>query len=52
MSGTARDQIWVNPGFQEQLYLFELCQYAPHPGHGVYQNYRQQIEQRLQSLPR
>ncbi|KAI3612299.1 mapk phosphatase 2, partial [Moniliophthora roreri] len=32
----ARDQIWVNPGFQEQLVLFELCQYAPSPENGIY----------------
>jgi len=33
---SARDSIWINPGFQEQLVLFQICQYNPHPGDGVY----------------
>ncbi|EGO02170.1 hypothetical protein SERLA73DRAFT_177969 [Serpula lacrymans var. lacrymans S7.3] len=44
----AREQIWLNPGFQEQLVLFEVCQYAPSPSCGVYTNWRQQIQRRLQ----
>ncbi|KAJ7649766.1 protein-tyrosine phosphatase-like protein [Roridomyces roridus] len=36
----AREQIWPNSGFQEQLVLFELCQYAPSPMSGVYQGWR------------
>ncbi|CAA7260027.1 unnamed protein product [Cyclocybe aegerita] len=43
----ARDQIWPNPGFQEQLVLFELCQYAPSPSNGIYVKWRTQLERRL-----
>jgi len=42
-----RDQIWLNPGFQEQLVLFELCQYAPSPSCGIYNSWRSKIERRL-----
>lgn len=41
---SAREQIWVNPSFQEQLVLFELCQYNPGPANGVYQKWRLQLE--------
>jgi dual specificity phosphatase 12 len=43
----AREQIWPNPGFQEQLILFELCQYAPSPSNGIYVSWRQKIERKL-----
>jgi dual specificity phosphatase 12 len=43
----AREQIWPNPGFQEQLVLFELCQYAPSPSNGIYKSWRYTIEQKL-----
>jgi len=43
----AREQIWPNPGFQEQLILFALCQYAPSPSHGIYVTWRHKIERRL-----
>ncbi|KAJ7284493.1 hypothetical protein C8J57DRAFT_1461753 [Mycena rebaudengoi] len=36
----AREQIWPNAGFQEQLVLFELCQYAPSPYNGIYRSWR------------
>ncbi|TFK43706.1 protein-tyrosine phosphatase-like protein [Crucibulum laeve] len=44
-----RDQIWPNAGFQEQLVLFELCQYYPHPSNGFYANWRAQLNRRLQA---
>ncbi|KAF4619364.1 hypothetical protein D9613_005104 [Agrocybe pediades] len=43
----ARDHIWPNPGFQEQLVLFELCQYAPSHSNGIYLNWRTQLDRRL-----
>lgn len=43
----ARDQVWINPGFQEQLVLFELCRYAPNPMCGFYNSWRTTIERRL-----
>ncbi|KAF8165517.1 protein-tyrosine phosphatase-like protein [Crassisporium funariophilum] len=47
---TARDQIWPNPGFQEQLVLFELCQYNPSPANGIYTNWRNQLDRKLQAM--
>lgn len=43
----AREQVWPNPGFQEQLVVYELCQYAPSPSCGIYQNWRAKVERRL-----
>ncbi|KAL0565199.1 hypothetical protein V5O48_016826 [Marasmius crinis-equi] len=43
----ARDQIWPNPGFQEQLVLYELCEYAPSPSNGIYASWRQKLDRRL-----
>ena len=43
----AREQVWPNPGFQEQLVLFELCQYNPTPASGIYQNWRSKIERQI-----
>ncbi|KAJ7135145.1 phosphatases II [Mycena filopes] len=43
----SREEIWPNPGFQEQLVLFELCRYAPTPSDGIYQSWRYKINQRL-----
>ncbi|KAF8631613.1 hypothetical protein AX15_002359 [Amanita polypyramis BW_CC] len=43
----ARDQIWINPGFQEQLVLFELCQYAPGPSNGFYASWRAKLDRKL-----
>lgn len=45
----ARDHIWPNPGFQEQLVLFELCQYAPGPSNGIYVKWRSQLEHKLRA---
>ncbi|KLO18048.1 phosphatases II [Schizopora paradoxa] len=44
----AREQVWPNPGFQEQLVLFELCQYNPTVTNGIYVNWRRKIERSLQ----
>ncbi|PCH41473.1 phosphotyrosine protein [Wolfiporia cocos MD-104 SS10] len=43
-----REQMWINPGFQEQLVLFELCRYSPSPSEGIYVNWRQRVERTLQ----
>ncbi|KAF9268153.1 phosphatases II [Marasmius fiardii PR-910] len=45
----ARDQIWINPGFQEQLVLFELCDYNPSPSNGIYVSWRSKLDRRLAS---
>jgi len=45
----ARDHIWLNPGFQEQLVLFELCQYAPGPSNGIYLKWRTQLDHKLRA---
>ena len=45
----ARNQIWPNIGFQEQLVLFELCQYMPSPSNGIYTNWRSQLERKLRA---
>ncbi|KAF7301859.1 MAP kinase phosphatase 2 [Mycena indigotica] len=45
----SRDQIWPNAGFQEQLVLFELCQYAPSPMNGIYRSWRTKLEQQLRA---
>jgi len=42
-----REQIWVNAGFQEQLSLFEMCQYAPSMEEGIYVRWRQSLDRRL-----
>ncbi|KJA29843.1 hypothetical protein HYPSUDRAFT_126880 [Hypholoma sublateritium FD-334 SS-4] len=45
----ARDHIWPNPGFHEQLVLFELCQYRPSPSNGIYYNWRTNLNGRLRA---
>ncbi|KAF8195680.1 protein-tyrosine phosphatase-like protein [Mycena galopus ATCC 62051] len=45
----ARDQIWPNAGFQEQLVLFELCQYQPSPANGVYASWKYKLEGQLRA---
>ncbi|KAG6903459.1 hypothetical protein C0995_005482 [Termitomyces sp. Mi166 len=45
----ARHQIWPNPGFQEQLVLFELCQYAPSPSNGCYASWRVKLDRKLKA---
>lgn len=49
MVRAARDQIWPNPGFQEQLVLFELCQYAPSPANGYYASWRVKLDRKLKA---
>lgn len=44
-----RFQVWINPGFQEQLVLFEVCQYAPSPNEGVYKKWRYSLEQTMKA---
>ncbi|KAF5333474.1 hypothetical protein D9611_002541 [Ephemerocybe angulata] len=46
---SARDQIWINPGFQEQLVLFELCNYQPSPANGIYVKWRHGLDHRLRA---
>ncbi|EIN10884.1 phosphotyrosine protein [Punctularia strigosozonata HHB-11173 SS5] len=43
----AREQIWVKAGLQEQLVLFEVCQYNPTPQDGIYRKWRQKITQHI-----
>jgi len=43
----AREQVWPNPGFQEQLVVYELCQYSPSPSCGIYRSWRAKVERRL-----
>lgn len=43
----AREQIWIKPGFQEQLVLFGLCQYNPGPQEAIYRNWRSRLDQAL-----
>ncbi|KAJ7722004.1 phosphatases II [Mycena metata] len=43
----SREHIWPNAGFQEQLVLFELCQYAPSPSNGIYRSWRYKIDRHL-----
>ncbi|KAI0787045.1 phosphatases II [Irpex lacteus] len=45
----AREQVWILPGFQEQLVLFELCQYAPTPNEGIYKKWRQKISRHVRN---
>jgi dual specificity phosphatase 12 len=46
---TVREQTWINPGFHEQLVLFELCGYNPTPAHGVYAKWKWGIDARLRA---
>lgn len=47
VSASAREQVWPLAGFQEQLVLFELCQYNPTTTDGIYQNWRNKIERHI-----
>ena len=44
----AREQVWINPGFQEQLVLWGICQYSVTPDNGVYKKWRMKIDNALQ----
>jgi dual specificity phosphatase 12 len=41
----AREQIWIRPGFVEQLVLFGLCGFAPNPNHGYYRQWLVGLQQ-------
>ena len=43
----ARKQIWINAGFQEQLVIWEICQYNVTPDNGVYKKWRMKLENSL-----
>ncbi|RXW17865.1 hypothetical protein EST38_g8005 [Candolleomyces aberdarensis] len=47
-----REQIWINEGFQEQLVLFELCDYQPSPANGFYAKWRYGLNNKLRALGR
>jgi dual specificity phosphatase 12 len=49
---TAREQIWVKPGFQEQLILFGLCGYAPSAKEPIYRNWRARMDAAMQGISR
>lgn len=44
----AREQVWIRPGFQEQLALWGICQYNVTPDNGIYKNWRMKIDNSLQ----
>ena len=44
-----REQVWIRPGFQEQLVLWGICQYNVTPDNGVYKKWRMKIENNLRS---
>ncbi|KAG6378741.1 protein-tyrosine phosphatase-like protein [Boletus reticuloceps] len=44
---TAREQVWFNAGFHEQLFLFELCRYQPSPACPYYVGWRQKLAAHL-----
>ncbi|KAF9247373.1 protein-tyrosine phosphatase-like protein [Melanogaster broomeanus] len=43
----AREQVWFNAGFHEQLVLFELCRYQPNPTCPYYIGWRQKVDAHL-----
>ncbi|KAF8138490.1 protein-tyrosine phosphatase-like protein [Boletus edulis] len=43
----AREQVWFNAGFHEQLFLFELCRYQPSPACPYYVGWRQKLAAHL-----
>jgi len=40
----AREQVWINAGFIEQLVLFEVCNYNPNASDGVYLKWLTQLK--------
>jgi len=42
-----REQVWIRPGFHEQLVLWEICQYNVTPDNGVYKKWRMEIDNSL-----
>ncbi|KAN0097436.1 Protein-tyrosine phosphatase-like protein [Tylopilus felleus] len=43
----AREQVWFNGGFHEQLVLFELCKYQPSSACPYYTGWRQKLDAHL-----
>jgi len=43
----AREQVWFRAGFQEQLVIWEICQYNVTPDNGVYKKWRMKLESSL-----
>ncbi|KAI9574655.1 protein-tyrosine phosphatase-like protein [Boletus coccyginus] len=43
----AREQVWFNAGFHEQLVLFELCGYQPSPSSPYYAGWRKRLDAHL-----
>lgn len=43
----AREQVWINPGFQEQLGIWGICKYHVTPDNGVYKNWRMSLDKKL-----
>ena len=43
----AREQVWFNAGFHEQLVLFELCRYQPSQTCPYYVGWRQKLDAHL-----
>jgi dual specificity phosphatase 12 len=43
---TAHQPAWIQPGFHEQLVLFKLCGFAPGPGVGCYDAWRNKMQRR------
>ena len=43
----AREQVWINGGFQEQLVIWGICQYNITPDNGIYKNWRMKIDDAL-----
>lgn len=45
-----REQVWINQGFQEQLVIFQIDQYDPHPEHGAYLGWRIKVAAAIASM--
>jgi dual specificity phosphatase 12 len=45
----AREQIWIRPGFVEQLVLFGICGFQPHAGHPIYHQWRLRMDEALRA---
>ncbi|KAF9021429.1 phosphatases II [Hymenopellis radicata] len=43
----ARETIWIRPGFQQQLVLYELCEYSPSRQNGIYMSWKVPLERQL-----
>lgn len=43
----AREQVWFRAGFQEQLVIWEICQYNVTKDNGVYKKWRMKLESSL-----